>query len=279
MAIFDPSGCTVPPVAPIEALPAINCKLPDPSLAPMFDCMDPVQTLPGRRELGAQGATGLQGFTGSAGGTGPRGPNGFDGLNGSIGADGPQGATGPKGRTGVQGPRGGLGYTAKGPDGPTGYVGGTGAQGDPGLQGPPGDKGPQGPPVKEAIVPCPYLARNAYVRLACVEMPDVRFEDIITVRLTSAITVLPLDRRYRAICAARTLSINSTVLSLPIPVGAKIDDQKITLYLAHTPPPAGVLATLRVSARRLGFDDRFKERTRAEAIQNDKFWSTPLRQS
>lgn len=123
-SVFNPERCTVPVVLPIPPIPDIaNCDVPA-APAPMFDCPDPLLTIPAPR-----GGVGPQGPPGPAGG--PQGPQGPAGP-----AGGPQGPQGFQGPAGPQGPRGFQGF--QGPQGPAGPSGGP-----PGPQGP---QGPQGPP-------------------------------------------------------------------------------------------------------------------------------------
>jgi len=180
------------------------------------------------------GPQGPQGFAGVdstvPGPQGPQGNNGADsivpgpqGPQGDVGSQGPQGNNGadsmmagpqgPQGDVGSQGPQGnnGTDSTVPGPQGPQGDIGSQGPQGNngndstnPGPQGPQGDQGAPG--AKEAIVLMSGQSKDAHaVALACVEAPDVRFEDTIIVPVGA--DCVSIDPIFVSVCEENSIEV------------------------------------------------------------------------
>ena len=93
--VFNPEGCDVPYVAPIDPIPSIgDCVIP-PAPEVINDCVDHAISFPA-----PQGLAGTPGAPGSPGGDGPAGPPGPAGDPGAPGPPGPPGAPGPEGPPG-----------------------------------------------------------------------------------------------------------------------------------------------------------------------------------
>lgn len=271
MSVFEPANCTVPPVAPIEALPGISCSLPNPVLAPVRDCYDPIPTV---RILG----TGLQGPTGGRGPVGPAGYIGATGPRGFSGTNGANGPRGPTGYTGYQGPNGATG--PQGPDGPrplVGYTGSRGLQGPTGPKGRHGTDGPKGPTgdtgPKSAIVPYNDGKTTRYLAMYCTEMPEVWLEDTMQILVTRQQQEFAVDPTFADVCTPGTLVISGIAVDWPIAIGASVSGRTLRIRLAHAPPSVGVSVALRISGIRLGFSGRFTRHTREQAERNNAFWA------
>lgn len=288
--VFNPLSCTVPPVAPIDPLPAISCHLPEPELVPIHDCFDPavLSLSPNRPETGPQGPHGAQGARGLQGGEGPRGYAGANGADGGTGAQGPRGSTGAQGDPSTEtGPRGyGCYYPytppyflpdalcqtlAAGDEGPTGPTGPDGPPGydnpDPGPKGPTGDAGP-----KTAIVPCRAAdGSTRYIQLCCAELPEVWFEDIVRYDIIEQRQRCQVDERFIDVCEPDTIRVSGVVCAEPVFVGAKYADKHVDILLDRA-PDCKLTLTVRLSGLRRGFTERFKEHTYKQMLVNNRFW-------
>ncbi|MGA0233574.1 MAG: collagen-like triple helix repeat-containing protein, partial [Saprospiraceae bacterium] len=253
---------------------------------------------------GGTGATGAQGATGPTGGTGPTGPTGGTGPTGPQGATGPTGGTGPYGPTGPTGPQGATGPTGGtgpyGPTGPTGPQGATGPSGGTGSTGPQGATGPYGPTGPQgATGPAGYgytgaqgaqgprgyqgyqgskyaivkgLEDNVYVALSCVEMPDVRFDDIVRIKPEGKnIIEEDIEPEYYNVCEQGSIEVISYATTEPCLCGVRIEDKKIKVSISGETPE---LVTIKLSGIRKGFKGRrFDKFTYEEMKANNKFWS------
>jgi hypothetical protein len=188
---------------------------------------------------GTSGASGYSGFSGASG------KSGFSGLIGLRGPTGPGG--GPAGPTGPTGPRG-----ATGPRGPTGY----------------GATGPRGPTGKSCIVE----ANDKIVRLACMEMPEVRFEDIIIVNWNGQyIHSQPIDPLFIAVCEPNSVIVISATPSHPTIIGARVIENNIIIQV-NSPEYLQKVA-IKLSGIRKGVIQRFQECSREQMNSNNRFWS------
>lgn len=147
----------------------------------------------------------------------------------------------------------------------------TGVQGSTGAQGVQGSQGFQG--AKAAIVA--YLPAGAqgppsYITLACVEMPEVRFEDLMTVQMTGLVETVRLDPRFFAVCKEGSIDAISAIAEIPAAIGARIEGSELRVETDRL--VARVI--VRLSGLRLGSDWRFLERTAAQAERNNSFWSS-----
>lgn len=282
--VFNPPGCQVPAVEPIEPLPDVICELPDPDLTPIRDCLDPLFPASARGAAGPQGWPGPPGIPGLQGEQGPKGAKGQVGPAGYRGPPGRRGPQGPDGRLGPQGPQGYDG--PQGPQGPRGYdwidwMGFQGNEGKPICEnpflrcGPPGAKGDKGPPAKEAIVAIATQAGPQIVGLFCLESPEVRFNDIIRVRMSGQLFHVQLDPRYLSCCAPESIYVSSLVASEPVEVGAQLIGDQIVLRAASE--VHNLRVTLRLSGiRRRRQGVRFPQFTQRQMQNNNRFWGRAL---
>ena len=190
------------------------------------------------------------GYQGNQGNIGYQGQNGFSGSQGSAGA---------QGQSGYQGSSGGL-------------QGSAGAQGSQGSQGSQGDK--------YAILPVvTSQGYEEYVELICVEMPEVRFEDIMVVKVGGSgldrDTILTfLDDRFIQVCEKDTIKVTSAVGSSPVLVGAYISKNSLVVEaIGEDLKNKQVEIVVRISGIRKGrLNRRFAKHTYQEMISNTRFW-------
>jgi hypothetical protein len=248
------------------------------------------------------------GDTGPTGDRGPTGKTGDDGVTGNIGETGPTGFTGimgdvlpgPTGHTGLPGPSGPVGCVGlPGPDG----IGGVaftsflpGYTGVPGIPGMPGQKGPQGPagpdglqvvgpagttgPTGPANKLAIVRADGEWVGLVCVEAPEARFDMLLEVYASDARErMLQLPNEYIGSVERDTMSVRSIFVDSHR-LGSTTAHVRHTIGCVECHPdneiPDKAIIRIVVTARRLGFTDRFKEYTKEQAQNNNKFWRKAL---
>jgi hypothetical protein len=186
---------------------------------------------------------------------------------------------------GYQGNQGNIGYQGfgfSGSPGAQGAQGGPGYQGSSGgLQGPPGAQGAQGSQGdKYAILPVvTSQGYEEYVELICVEMPEVRFEDIVVVKVGGSgldrDTILTfLDERFIQVCEKDTIKVTSAVGSSPVLVGAYISKNSLVVEAVGEDLKNKVVEiVVRISGIRKGrLNRRFAKHTYQEMISNTRFW-------
>lgn len=152
----------------------------------------------------------------------------------------------------------------------TGAQGSQGAKGD---QGDKGDKGDQGDPGKAAIVTWINASGvEEYRELLCVEMPEVRFEDLVSVRLVEPSRTIRIDDLFFDVCDEGTIMPVSLVPSLPVPCGARVSGRMLIVE-AVLGANKSLDVVVRLSGIRKGCSGkRFASHTREEMIKNNAFW-------
>jgi hypothetical protein len=120
---------------------------------------------------------------------------------------------------------------------------------------------------------------DEYIALACVEMPEVRFEDVIVLWLNQ--THLKendvyelrqkLDPRYVDVCEPGSISVTSIVPSIFADVAADIVNDELVMLVRTQHVPLKL--TVSVSGLRVGHTWRFRQHTKADAEANQRFWS------
>ena len=113
-----------------------------------------------------------------------------------------------------------------------------------------------------------------YVSLACVEAPDVRFEDVIKIAVDERGSFEhELDPEFVHVCEADSIEAISYVCTEPACAGIKVDGGKLIVTFSHvTPLPQFI--TVKVSGIRAGrAGKRFVRFTEEEARNNAAFWN------
>jgi len=219
---------------------------------------------------GPPGFPGIGGPKGYPGGAGPQGPPGADAY-GSAGPVGPIGPTGPKGYQGIT-------YTGSGPQGPEGP---SGDPGNPAVGTPSnGGKGYKG--KNATIEDCPdknIILRLAgdYRSLACIEMPEVYFEDVFETQFATgqAQVTVTVDPDFLAVCHADTLKVVALYNAAAVPLGAQVFADRVQLQRRETQQPLhvrGLVAGLRGDVPR----QRWPECSREEWQRNWAFWRSAV---
>ena len=145
------------------------------------------------------------------------------------------------------------------------------------------------PPVPPVTVP--PLTKMAivqidgrFVGLHCVESPDVRFEDVLTVVLTggrwSKSITLPMDATFRDVCEPDSIVVVSATPSRPVIVGARIVGPRLTVEAVER--GLGTLERLEVNVRLSGIRKqfagvRFPVFTEKQARVNNAFYAKAQR--
>jgi len=215
---------------------------------------------------GSQGPEGPQGLRGFQGYTGPQGPRGYQGYTGPNGSTGPTGPAGAQGPEGPQGLRGFQGYT--GPQGPRGYQGFQGPFGPAGPAGPAGPTGPTGD--KYAIVEA--FDKNSYIALACVEMPEVRFDEIMVIKPNKRKQLItPIDYNYIYVCEPDSIEPISYTTSEPCICGLNVKGHNLHISFEQNVPD---VIRVKLSGIRKGrLNKRFERFTYEQMMANNAFWT------
>ena len=153
----------------------------------------------------------------------------------------------------------------------------TGAQGAQGAQGSQGAQGFQG--AKPAIVPIQTFLGEEYVELLCVEMPEVYFEDFMTVKAgnqghQSHIVTKEMDSTFMQVCEPGTIKVTAAMPSVAAQVGAKVQGPTVEVEVeGRNIQNRDVDITVRLSGIRAGMvGRRFAKRTYDQMVKNNRFW-------
>ena len=125
--------------------------------------------------------------------------------------------------------------------------------------------------MKSAIMPVEGLQGPSYVELICVEMPEVRFEDVMVFSLRDNKPVSKrIDATFLKVCEDNSIQPVGIVPSRPVKVGAYIKDSKVFVEVDDADP---VEVVVKISGLRRGMGDRrFASHTREEMVKNNAFW-------
>lgn len=121
-----------------------------------------------------------------------------------------------------------------------------------------------------AIVPVSFYS-TGYAALFTLEAPDVRFEDVVTIKPKRRKFSYRLDKRFVEVCEADTLSVVSACPSSPALVGASISGASVDIEIVTRKRLPATL-TLKISGIRRGFRAmRFPSRTEEQFLANERF--------
>ena len=180
---------------------------------------------------------------------------------------GPLGPVGPLGPLGPLGPSG-----PEGPAGPSGDVEAKGAKGDKGDEGQKGARGQKGEDTgdKHAIV---EGKNGSYIGLTCVEMPEVRFEDVVTLNSNGRIQFEHvIDEEFMYVCVEDTIEAIGYTTSEPALCGIKVKGNKLIIKFRGN---ISETITIKLSGIRKGRQgNRFPTFTQEEMKKNLNFWSS-----
>jgi hypothetical protein len=160
----------------------------------------------------------------------------------------------------------GSGPSGSSGSGPSGSSG-SGPSGSSGS-GPSGSGG--GSSKDTAIVPASWTG-TGYAALFVAEMPDVRFDEVMSYTGGQESTRVPVDPRFLEVCEVDTMAVVSACPDEPVVIGASFCDGHVELLFAEQRPEKLVTVTMRLSAIRKGFrNDRFTPRSERQFICNER---------
>ena len=121
-----------------------------------------------------------------------------------------------------------------------------------------------------AIVPVSWN-EGGYAALYVLESPDVRFEDIMIIRVKDRTTTIPIDFKFIDVCEAGSLEVCGYAANEPINIGVQVVDDMLKIKLNKKRNKA-VRVVVKLSGVRKGFSGiRFSDRTRRDFIANERF--------
>jgi hypothetical protein len=114
---------------------------------------------------------------------------------------------------------------------------------------------------------------TGYTALFIHEMPEVRFDDVLTATVVDDETWLPIDPRFLEVCEVGTVQVCGCVPDLPIPVGAVIENDQVRIRTSSLESHASSLhVVIRLTGIRKGFgSQRFPNRTEEQFLANEAF--------
>jgi hypothetical protein len=120
-----------------------------------------------------------------------------------------------------------------------------------------------------AIVPASW-SKHGYTALFTEEAPDVRFHDVMQVKITGRVTWAEMDPRYVEVCAEGAIWVQGVAADRPFPVGVRVCGGEIRIECGRWRRPGEV--TVSLTGIRKGFVNlRFPDKTRAEFEANERF--------
>ena len=122
-----------------------------------------------------------------------------------------------------------------------------------------------------AIVPASW-SPTGYTALFIHEMPEVRFDDVLTVTVTDDDTLISIDPQFLDVCEPGSVQVCGCVLDLPIPVGAVVENDAVRVRLGARGSDQSVNLVIRLTGIRKGFSSqRFPNRTEEQFLANEAF--------
>jgi hypothetical protein len=116
--------------------------------------------------------------------------------------------------------------------------------------------------------------REIHVGLVCTEMPEARFEDLLTVQLNSATARVLIDSRFMKVCNPDSIQIVGIVSEQPAIIGGTVVNRHVRVRVEDQWFKPGMSVTIRLSGIRKDRGERFKEFSAAEAESNLRFWAS-----
>ena len=122
-----------------------------------------------------------------------------------------------------------------------------------------------------AIVPASW-SPTGYTALFIHEMPEVRFDDVLTAIVTDDETRISIDPRFLEVCEPGSVQVCGCVPDLPIPVGAAVENDANRVRLGARGDTESVNLVIRLTGIRKGFSSqRFPNRTEEQFLANEAF--------
>ena len=102
-------------------------------------------------------------------------------------------------------------------------------------------------------------------------MPEVRFDDVMTVHVPQKNMTVPIDAKFLEVCGPGSVLVCGCVSDIPILVGAATKDGAVELKFAKQSKSL-VQLVIRLTGIRKGYaGDRFPNRTQTQFEANEKF--------
>jgi hypothetical protein len=126
-----------------------------------------------------------------------------------------------------------------------------------------------GDPIKTAIV---ESVSGQYVDLYCVESPDVRFEDVVSIKANGRLKIeQEIDPEFVFVCEQNSIKAVSYTTTEPALCGVKVKENKLIITFSGNIPEE---VTVKLSGIRKGLKGvRFTPKTKEQADHNNDFWN------
>lgn len=114
---------------------------------------------------------------------------------------------------------------------------------------------------------------TGYTALFIAEMPEVRFDDVLTAVVSDDETWVPIDPKFLEVCEPGSVEVCGCVPDLPVAVGAVVRDSQVLVRTLGLPSQADSLrVVIRLTGVRKGFaGHRFPDRSAAQFQANEAF--------
>lgn len=113
---------------------------------------------------------------------------------------------------------------------------------------------------------------SGFTALFNLEMPEVRFDDIITADITGVETYVPIDPLFLEVCEKGTVEVSSIVANNASRVGAEVKGDHIVVRSSLFKFLRPDKVTIRINGIRRGFKGyRFPSKTREQYEANERF--------
>ena len=120
--------------------------------------------------------------------------------------------------------------------------------------------------------PSPSWSPTGYTALFIHEMPEVRFDDVLTATVADDETLISIDPRFLEVCEPGSVQVCGCVPDLPIPVGAAVENDAVRVRLGARGDDESVNLVIRLTGIRMGFgSQRFPNRTEEQFLANEEF--------
>ena len=148
----------------------------------------------------------------------------------------------------------------------------SGSQSDSGSSESGGSGGSSGGSDKStAIVPASWTT-TGYTALFIAECPEVRFDDVMVVKIAKVNMYLPIDPKFLEVCEANSVQVCGCVTDIPVLVGAVVEGDKVRVQFVDENPNLSLQVVIRLTGIRKGFRGlRFPSRTKAQFEANERF--------
>jgi len=120
-------------------------------------------------------------------------------------------------------------------------------------------------------VPASWSA-TGYTALFIAEMPEVRFDDVMSATIVDTETVLAIDPKFIEVCEPGSVQVCGCVPDVPVLVGAVVENNAVRVRLGAREADDPVTLTIRLTGIRRGFHShRLPDRTKAQFLANEEF--------